>query len=73
MLVEKGEGQMSETEPTIQATDEQVEFFCREGYLSIERITTGEEVERMRAAYDEIFEPRRPRGGFAVRSGRHRR
>ena len=50
MLVEKGEGQMGETEPTIQATDEQVEFFCREGYLSIERITAGAEVGRMRAA-----------------------
>lgn len=58
MLVEKGEGQMGETEPTIQATDEQVEFFCREGCLSIERITAGAEVGRMRAAYDEIFERR---------------
>ena len=46
---------MAETEPTIQVTDEQVEFFCREGYLAVDRITTDEEVERMRMAYDDIF------------------
>lgn len=42
----------------IRASDEQVRFFRREGYLVIERITTDEEVERMRIAYDHIFAER---------------
>ena len=42
-------------EPTIEISDEQVESFRREGYLAVERLTTDEEVARMRAAYDEIF------------------
>ena len=46
---------MAETEPKIRVTEEQVEFFCREGYLAIERITSDEEVERLRATYDELF------------------
>ena len=46
---------MAETEPTIRVNDEQVEFFCREGYLAVERITSDEEVERLRVAYDELF------------------
>ncbi len=40
---------------TITITKEQVDLFHEEGYLAVERITTDEEIERMRAAYDEIF------------------
>ena len=40
---------------TITITNEQVDFFREEGYLAVERITTDEEMERMRAAYDDIF------------------
>ena len=41
-------------EATITVTQEQIDFFRREGYLAIERITTDEEIARMRVAYDEI-------------------
>jgi ectoine hydroxylase-related dioxygenase (phytanoyl-CoA dioxygenase family) len=40
---------------TITITQEQADFFREEGYLAVERITTDEEVVRMRGAYDEIF------------------
>ncbi len=49
---------MAAMESTIRATDEQVESFCKEGYLAIDCITTDEEVEHMRVAYDELFERR---------------
>ena len=42
-------------EATITVTQEQIDFFRREGYLAIERITTDEEIARMRVAYDDIF------------------
>ena len=45
-------------ESTLRITDEQVAFFQENGYLSIERITTDEEVAKMRKAYDEIFSSR---------------
>lgn len=45
-------------EPTLRITDEQIAFFHENGYLAIERITTDEEVEKMRKAYDEIFSSR---------------
>lgn len=41
--------------PTIVISDEQVAFFHTNGYLAVEAVTTLEEVERMRVAYDEIF------------------
>ena len=44
--------------PTITVTQEQVAFFRREGYLSIERITTQEEVDWMREVYDRLFQSR---------------
>ena len=46
---------MAEAEPKIRVTEEQIEFFCREGFLAIERITSDAEVERLRATYDELF------------------
>ena len=42
-------------EPAVEISDEQVDFFRREGYLAVERLTSDEEVARMRTAYDEIF------------------
>lgn len=45
-------------EPTITLTDDQIEFFHREGYLALDAITTLEEVERMRVIYDRLFAAR---------------
>ncbi len=41
--------------PTVRLTDEQITFYHENGYLAVDAITTPEEIERMRAAYDEIF------------------
>ncbi len=49
---------LSNKKPTITITQEQVEFFRREGYLSIPEITTQEEVARLRVIYDRLFESR---------------
>jgi ectoine hydroxylase-related dioxygenase (phytanoyl-CoA dioxygenase family) len=45
-------------EPTLELSAEQIEFYHRDGYLSIPAITTPEEVAMMRAAYDRIFSQR---------------
>ena len=37
----------------IEVTDEQVAFFQKNGFLSIERITTDEEVEWLKGIYDK--------------------
>jgi len=50
------------TDFEVDVTDDQVAFFAENGHLSIDRITTDEEVEWLRAAYDE-FESM-PRSGF---------
>ena len=42
--------------PTITLTDDQVEFYHTNGYLSIDAITTQEEIERLRVIYDRLFE-----------------
>ena len=39
----------------VDLTDEQVAFFQANGYLSIPRITTDEEVEWLKGIYDELF------------------
>jgi hypothetical protein len=39
-------------------SDEQVSFFEHNGYLAIDRITTEDEVERLKEIYDRIFEQR---------------
>lgn len=44
--------------PTISLSNEQVEFFHREGYLAIPSITTQEEVARIREIYDRLFAQR---------------
>lgn len=49
---------MTEKLPTITVSEEEVAFFRREGYLSIDRITTDDEVATMREAYDQIFAQR---------------
>jgi ectoine hydroxylase-related dioxygenase (phytanoyl-CoA dioxygenase family) len=41
--------------PTVRVSDEQVAFFRENGFLAIDAITTPDEIERMRVAYDEIF------------------
>jgi ectoine hydroxylase-related dioxygenase (phytanoyl-CoA dioxygenase family) len=41
--------------PTVTLTQEQIEFFRREGYLAIETLTSPQEVEQLRNSYDRIF------------------
>lgn len=43
------------TEFTVELTDAQVAFFRENGFLSIDRITTDEEVEWLRGIYDRLF------------------
>ncbi len=49
---------MSDIQPTLKLTTEQIEFFHENGYLAIEAITTPDEVLMMREAYDRIFAER---------------
>ena len=39
----------------VDVTDEQVAFFQENGYLSIPRITTDEEIEWLKGIYDKLF------------------
>lgn len=45
-------------EPTVVLTDDQIEFFHREGYLVLEAITTPDEVTRLVEIYERLFETR---------------
>lgn len=45
-------------QPTVTLTPEQIAFFHDNGFLSLDAVTTPDEVERMRAAYDRIFQQR---------------
>ena len=49
---------MTEPKPNILLTEDQIAFFHREGYLVIDAITTKDEVTRLRAIYDRIFQER---------------
>jgi ectoine hydroxylase-related dioxygenase (phytanoyl-CoA dioxygenase family) len=42
----------------VQLTPEQVEVFHRDGFLAVERLTTPEEVEKLREVYDRLFDRR---------------
>ena len=42
-------------QPTVSLTPEQIEAFHRDGFLSVPQISTPEEIEMMREAYDRIF------------------
>lgn len=44
--------------PNIVLTEEQIDFFWRNGFLAVEAISSPQEIEVMRAAYDSIFEKR---------------
>jgi hypothetical protein len=46
----------------------QIAAFHRDGYLTLDAITTQEEVARMRLIYDQLFAARRARGR-SIRSG----
>jgi ectoine hydroxylase-related dioxygenase (phytanoyl-CoA dioxygenase family) len=48
-------------EPTVHLTQEQIDFYHREGYLTLQAITTAEEVAWMREVYDRLFAERRGR------------
>ncbi len=47
-----------ERTPTIALTQEQIDFYRREGYLVLDAITTPEEVTWLRGVYDRLFERR---------------
>ncbi|MCK6472917.1 MAG: phytanoyl-CoA dioxygenase family protein [Planctomycetes bacterium] len=51
--------------PTVTVTPEQIAFFRENGYLTVESITTPEEVRALQAVYDRIFAQRagREEGG----------
>ena len=40
---------------SLSISDDQIQFFRKNGYLAIDEITTSKELDRMRIAYDEIF------------------
>ena len=42
-------------EPTITLTQEQIDFYHREGYLSLASITTADEIQQLQAIYDRLF------------------
>jgi ectoine hydroxylase-related dioxygenase (phytanoyl-CoA dioxygenase family) len=44
--------------PTVVLSQEQIDFYHREGYLVLDAITTPEEVKWMRGIYDRLFETR---------------
>jgi ectoine hydroxylase-related dioxygenase (phytanoyl-CoA dioxygenase family) len=52
---------MSEFTPDVVLTQEQIDFYHREGYLALDAITTQEEIAWMRDIYDRLF---------AMRAGR---
>ena len=45
-----------ELKPTVVLTQDQIDFFKREGYLLLDAIVPPAEVERMRDVYDKLFE-----------------
>lgn len=47
---------MGGLEPTVQLSQEQIDFYHREGYLVLDSISTPDEVAWMRDVYDRIFE-----------------
>ena len=42
----------------IDVTEEEIEFFQENGFLSINQITTDEEIDWMRGLYDQLFNDR---------------
>lgn len=42
-------------DPIITLTEEQIAFYHREGYLVLPRLTTDDEIERLRHIYDRLF------------------
>jgi ectoine hydroxylase-related dioxygenase (phytanoyl-CoA dioxygenase family) len=49
---------MAPIEPTVKLTQDQIDFYHREGYLVVDQISTPEEIERLRGIYDRLFEQR---------------
>lgn len=45
-------------EPNVVLRQEQIDFFWQNGFLAVEQISSPEEIEVMRAAYDKIFQQR---------------
>ena len=45
-------------QPNVVLTEEQIDFFWENGFLAVEQISSPEEIEIMRAAYDRIFSER---------------
>lgn len=49
---------MNATAPTVVLTEDQIDFYHREGYLVLDAIATPEEVAWLREIYDRLFEAR---------------
>jgi hypothetical protein len=49
---------MTEMNPTIALTHDQIDFYHREGYLALEALTSQEEVAWLQAIYDRLFAER---------------
>ena len=49
---------MNAIAPTVVLTQDQIDFYHREGYLALDAITTQEEVAWLRGIYDRLFEAR---------------
>jgi ectoine hydroxylase-related dioxygenase (phytanoyl-CoA dioxygenase family) len=49
---------MADLTPTVVLTQEQIDFYHREGYLALDAITTQEEIAWMRDIYDRLFAAR---------------
>ena len=49
---------MTTIKPTVRISQEQIDFFHREGYLVLPSLTTPEEVERLKIIYDRLFTQR---------------
>ena len=43
-------------EPTIQLTQDQIDAYHREGFISVDQISTPDEIEKLRIIYDRLFQ-----------------
>ena len=58
MLGDPATDRVEQPAPTLSVSDEQVAAFRRDGYLVIDKLTEPQEVERLRAIYDDLFRRR---------------
>ncbi|MBI3831823.1 MAG: phytanoyl-CoA dioxygenase family protein [Planctomycetes bacterium] len=49
-------GAAAAIEPTVKISQEQIDFFHKNGFLAVPSISTPEEIERLKVIYDRLFE-----------------